>query len=158
MGLTLVRIFLGGGMVGNKVSLNLILVQYAPPQGRIQGDAMLCELCLFGEKAIQLTLSSCWGTWKPGSSKSRVWSPNMTIDTSLESSCALLLESSKKLANLQKLQYFFAKSSYIVKMFEKKNCPKMMNYTFLKSPCHGELNMQKHLKNFQKLNLNLIIT
>ena len=45
----------------------------------------------------------------------------MTNDTSLESSFALLLESAKKLANLQKLNFFFAKSNYIVKMFAKKN-------------------------------------
>ena len=38
-------------------------------------------------------------------SKSHVWSPNMTNDTSLESSCALLLESAKKFANLQKLNF-----------------------------------------------------
>ena len=36
-------------------------------------------------------------------SKSHVLCPNMTNDTSLESSCALLLESEKKFANLQKL-------------------------------------------------------
>ena len=35
-------------------------------------------------------------------SKSHVLCPNMTNDTSLESSCALLLESAKKIANLQK--------------------------------------------------------
>ena len=44
----------------------------------------------------------------------------MTNDTSSESSCALLLESVKKNANLQKLKLFFVKSSYIVKMFAKK--------------------------------------
>ena len=41
----------------------------------------------------------------------------MTNDTSLESSCALLLESAT-------IEFFIAKSSYIVKMFAKKNCPK----------------------------------
>ena len=35
--------------------------------------------------------------------KSHVLCPNMTNDTSLESSCALLLESAKKFANLRKL-------------------------------------------------------
>ena len=39
-------------MVGNKVSLNLILLQYAPPQGRIQGDAM--RVMPLWRKAIQL--------------------------------------------------------------------------------------------------------
>ena len=49
----------------------------------------------------------------------------MTNDTSLESSCALLLESAKKNANLQKIEFFIAKSSYFVKMFAKKKiCPK----------------------------------
>ena len=48
----------------------------------------------------------------------------MTNDTSLESPCALLLESAKKFANLQKLNFFITKSSYIVKMFAKKNSPK----------------------------------
>ena len=57
-------------------------------------------------------------------SKSHVWCPNMTNDTSLESSCALLLESAKKFANLQKLNFFFAKSSFIVKMFAKKKLSK----------------------------------
>ena len=46
----------------------------------------------------------------------------MTNDTSLESSCALLLESAKKIANLQKNEFFIAKSSYIVKMFAEKIC------------------------------------
>ena len=38
-------------------------------------------------------------------SKSHVLCPNMTNDTSLESSCALLLESAKKIANLRKLNF-----------------------------------------------------
>jgi len=38
-------------------------------------------------------------------SKSHVVCPNMTNDTSLESSCALLLESANKFANLQKLNF-----------------------------------------------------
>jgi len=48
----------------------------------------------------------------------------MTNDTSLETSCALLLESAKIFANLQK-SHFFAKSSYIVKMLAKK-CKKII--------------------------------
>ena len=52
----------------------------------------------------------------------------MTNDTSFESSCAIVLESAKKIANLQKLKPFFAKSSYNVKMFAKKKVvQKMMN-------------------------------
>ena len=39
-------------------------------------------------------------------SKSHVVCPNMTNDTSLESSCALLLESAKNFANLRKLNFF----------------------------------------------------
>ena len=62
----------------------------------------------------------------------------MTNDTSLESSCALLLESAKKFANLQKLNFFFAKSSYIVKMFAKKVCPKNYKiYIFKKALDHA---------------------
>ena len=38
-------------------------------------------------------------------SKSHVLCPNMTNDTSLESAFALLLESAKKFANLQKLNF-----------------------------------------------------
>ena len=38
-------------------------------------------------------------------SKSHVLCPNITNDTSLESSCALLLESAKKFANLRKLNF-----------------------------------------------------
>ena len=45
-------------------------------------------------------------------SKSHVLCPNMTNDTSLESSCALLLESAKKFANLQKL-HFLSQNSVI---------------------------------------------
>ena len=70
----------------------------------------------------------------------------MTNDTSLESSCALLLESAKKFA---KIEFFIAKSSYIVKMFAKKIVQKMINYTFLKSPCSCHLNVQKVLQNFK---------
>ena len=42
----------------------------------------------------------------PPPSKSHVWCPNVTNDSLLESSCALLLESAKKFANLQKLNFF----------------------------------------------------
>ena len=53
----------------------------------------------------------------------------MTNDTTLESSCALLLESAKKFANLQKLN-FYRKIQLYIKMFEKKFVQKMKNYTF----------------------------
>ena len=45
------------------------------------------------------------GQFYPPPSKSHVLCPNMTNDTSLESSCALLLESAKKIANLRKLNF-----------------------------------------------------
>ena len=45
------------------------------------------------------------GSIWPPPSKSHVWCPNMTNDTSLENSCALLLES----ANLQKLNFLSQK-------------------------------------------------
>ena len=45
------------------------------------------------------------GSIWPPPSKSHVWCLNMTNDTSLERSCALLLESAKKFANLQKLNF-----------------------------------------------------
>ena len=48
----------------------------------------------------------CWGGVNlTPPSKSHVLCPNMTNDTSLESSCALLLESAKKFANLRKLNF-----------------------------------------------------
>ena len=47
----------------------------------------------------------------------------MTNDTSLESPCALLLES-KKNCKFAKIEFFIAKSSYKVEMFAKKICPK----------------------------------
>ena len=46
-----------------------------------------------------------WVNLTPPPSKSHVLCPNMTNDTPLESSCPLLLESAKKLANLQKLNF-----------------------------------------------------
>ena len=63
------------------------------------------------------------GQFDPPPSKSHVLCPNMTNDTSLESSCALLLESSTKFANLRKL-IFYRKIQFIVKMFAKKNFSK----------------------------------
>ena len=48
----------------------------------------------------------------------------MTNDTSLERSCALLLESAKKICKFAKIKFFIAKSSYIVKMFAKKKLSK----------------------------------
>jgi len=47
----------------------------------------------------------------------------MTNDTSLESSCALLLESAKKIANFQKLN-FYRKIQLNSKNVCEKICPK----------------------------------
>ena len=49
----------------------------------------------------------------------------MTNDTSLESSYALLSESDKNIENWQKFK-FFAKSSYIEKMFAIPNMQKVL--------------------------------
>ena len=60
------------------------------------------------------------GQFDPPPSKSHVLCPNMTNDTSLESSCALLLESAaKKICKFAKIEFFIANSSYIVKMYAK---------------------------------------
>ena len=58
----------------------------------------------------------------------------MTNDTSLESSCALLLESAKKFANLRKLNFYRKIQFYSKNVCKKKFVQKMTNYTFLKSP------------------------
>ena len=71
--------------------------------------------------------------------KSYVWCQNMTNDTSLESSCALLLESANKFANLQKLNFLSQNPViYSKNVCKRKIVQKMKNYTFLKSPwpCH----------------------
>jgi len=78
----------------------------------------------------------------------------MTNDTSLESSCSLLLESAKKFANLQKnFEFFITKSSYIVKMFAKKICPKNEKIYIFEKPL--TMPFQK-LKKFCKILKNLI--
>ena len=48
----------------------------------------------------------------------------MTNDTSLESSCALLLESEKKFANLQKLNFYRKIQLYSENVCKKKICQK----------------------------------
>ena len=91
----------------------------------------------------------CWGgesIWPPPS-KSHIWCPNMTNDTLLESSCALLLESANKFANLQKLIFFCKIRLYCKNVCKIKIVQTMINYTFLKSPwpCHF-----KYAKSFAK--------
>jgi len=59
----------------------------------------------------------------------------MTNGTSLDSSCAVLLESAKKIANLQKLNFLSQNPElYSKNVCKKKFAQKMKNYTFLKSP------------------------
>ena len=73
---------------------------------------------------------------------------NMTNDTSLESSCALLLESAKKFTNLQKLNFLSQNPViYSENVCKKKFDQKMKNYTFLKSPCPCHF---KYAKTFAK--------
>ena len=69
----------------------------------------------------------------------------MKNDTSLESSYALLLES-KKTANLQKFKFFVAKSSYLVKMFAKKNCPKNDKLYIFEKPLTMPFKIHKNFK------------
>ena len=52
------------------------------------------------------------GSIWPPPSKSHVWCPNMTNDTSLE------------ICKFVKIEFFIAKSSYVVKMFAKKKLSK----------------------------------
>ena len=69
-------------------------------------------------------------------------------DTSLESSCALLLESAKKFANLQKLNFL---SNFLLN-FAKKICPKNDKLYLFKKP----LTMSFQIcKNFCKILNNL---
>ena len=92
---------------------------------------MFLPLSLLG----YLKTRKCWGgvnlTPPP---LNPIFDVQMTNDTSLESSFALLLESAKKNCKFAKIEFFIAKSSYVVKMFAKKVVQKMKNYTFLKSP------------------------
>ena len=72
-------------------------------------------------------------------SKSHVWCPNMTNDTSLESSCALLLESAKNCK--------FAKKDFILQnpiIYAVK-----MKYKILKSPWPSHF---EYAKFFAKVN------
>ena len=105
---------------------------------------------IFGSKCDTLTLSLLGylktricngqgGNLTPPPSKSHVWCPNMTNDTSLESSCALLLESAKKSLQIFNNWIFYRKIQlYSKNVCKKKFVQKMKNYTFLKSPwpCH----------------------
>ena len=76
----------------------------------------------------------------------------MTNETSLESSCALLLESAK-ICKFAKIEFLIAKSSYIVKMFAKKNCPKNEKLYIFEKPLTMPFQI---FKKFCKISNNLI--
>ena len=82
-------------------------------------------------------------------SKSHVWCPNMTNDTSLESSCALL-ESAKNL-QICKTWISYRKIQLYIKCLQKKICPKKEKlYIFEKAltmPFQICKNLCKILKN-----------
>ena len=85
------------------------------------------RLCLTLSLLEYLKTRIRWGggaICPPPPSKSHVLCPNMTNDTSLESSCAVLSESANKFLQIYKNWSFFAKSSYKVKMFAKKKLSK----------------------------------
>ena len=76
----------------------------------------------------------------------------MTNDTSLESSCALLLESSKKIANLQNW-IFYRKIQICSKIVRKKICPKNDKLYIFEKPLTMPFQICKH---FCKILNNLI--
>ena len=87
------------------------------------------------------------GSIWPPPSKSHVLCPNMTNNTSLESFCALLLESAKKICKFAKIEFFITNSSYLVTMFAKKNLSKKWKIIhFWKALDHVISNMQKMQK------------
>jgi len=56
----------------------------------------------------------------------------------------------KKICKFAKIEFVIAKSSYKVKMFAKKICPKNEKIIhFLKALDHAISNMQKFLQNFK---------
>ena len=57
----------------------------------------------------------------------------MTNNTSLESSCALTLESAKNFANFQKLN-FYRKTQFYIKNVCKKICPKNEKLYIFENP------------------------
>ena len=124
---------------------NLSLIQERSSLLSIFQKFLTLSLLGYLKTRIRLGGGSIW----PPPSKSHVWCPNITNDTTLESSCALLLESEEKIENLQKLN-FFGKSSYKVKICENKNCPKNYEKKHLwKALDHAISNMQKILQHFK---------
>ena len=73
----------------------------------------------------------------------------MTNDTLLESSCALLLESAKKIANLQKLNFLSQNPVYSKNVCKKNLSKKLKIIHFWKALNHAISNMQKYLQNFK---------
>ena len=83
-------------------------------------------------------------------SKSHVLCPNMTNDTSLESSCALLLESAKNL-QIWKNWIFYRKIQFYIKVFAKKNLSKkwqIIHFWKALLKCHFKY-AKKFLQNFK---------
>ena len=110
------------------------------PQKAIIKDHFWCTFLLTLSLLGYLKTRICWGGGQTDlpPSKSHVLCPNMTNDTSLESSCALLLESAKNL-HICKNWIFYRKIQLNSKNVRKqKFVQKMKNYTFLKIswPCH----------------------
>ena len=60
----------------------------------------------------------------------------------------------QKIANLQKINFFFQNPIIYNKNVRKKNVQKMMNYTFLKALDHAISNMQKFVKILNNLMCN----
>ena len=133
----------------------LSMIQRNPENCEMEGRHFSNPTCTFTlHNYWVLTLSLlgylktriCWGGVNlTPPSKSHVWCPNMTNATSLESSCALLLKSAKKFANMQKLN-FLSQNPVI----QKKNLSKKWKIIhFWKALDHANSNMQKCLQNFK---------
>ena len=82
-------------------------------------------------------------------SKSHVLCPNMTNDKSLESSCALLLESAKNLQICENWIFYRKIQSYSKNVCKKNLSKKWQIIHFWKALDHAISNMQKFLQNFK---------
>ena len=93
---------------------------------------------------IKLTLSLLGYSWKPGyagggefdppPSKSHVLCPNITNDTSLESSCALLLESAKNLQICKNWIFYRKIHLYSKNLCKKKFVKKIKKFYIFEKP------------------------
>ena len=78
-------------------------------------------------------------------SKSHVLCPNMTNDTSLDSSTFRIC---KKICKFAKIEFFIAKFSYTVKKFAKKiNCPRNKKIYIFEKPLTMPFQICKILNN-----------